>query len=229
MPHLPRIGGMRKILVAMRHPQTYAPDDAKSVGQLTIQGPSDFGCDLPLFRFGLRQLFAFFVAASVFLAILAALPGVSSLVISLITTIVAAHLFATAVGTRLRAHTDRRIQREPFDGKTCEKTTTKPVSTECLSGLIALSISPLQVRVTSNVRRLRKLVIAAAITGGIAGAALFFLIVRGSTSLAGIMVGGVSSAVLCGWFAFLSGNFYSAFCQGFRVSVVSAGRERSVP
>lgn len=213
----------------MRHPQTNAPDEAKSVGQLTIQCQTDSGCDLPLLRFGLRQLFAFFAAASVFLAILAALPGVSSLVVMLITTIVAAHLFATAVGTRLRAHTDRRIQREPFDGKTYGQTTSEPVSTGYLSGRIAPSISPLQVRGASNFHRLMKFVAAAAITGGIAGAALLFLIVGRSASLAGIAVGGVSSAVLCGWFAFLSGNFYSAFCQGFRVSVVSAGRERSVP
>src|SRR5689334_12256758 len=62
--------------------------------------------DLPLFRFGLRQLLLFVAAFSGLLAALAISHGLTVLVILLAVSVVVMHVFATALGTRLQSRAD---------------------------------------------------------------------------------------------------------------------------
>src|SRR5689334_24278477 len=63
--------------------------------------------DLPLFRFGLRQLLLFVAALGALLAALAVSHGLTVLMILLAVSVVVMHVFATALGTRLQSRADQ--------------------------------------------------------------------------------------------------------------------------
>src|SRR2546423_5158039 len=63
--------------------------------------------DVPLFRFGLRQLFLFVAAICALLAAMASSSGPTALVLLLAVAVVVMHVFATAVGTRLQWRTEQ--------------------------------------------------------------------------------------------------------------------------
>src|SRR5712671_1859299 len=68
--------------------------------------------DLPLFRFGLRQLFLFVAAVSTLLTALASSGGVTGVIVSLAVAIVVTHVFATALGTKLQTRTEQAQHRQ---------------------------------------------------------------------------------------------------------------------
>src|SRR5215210_2140836 len=76
--------------------------------RLTSVAPAD----MPLFRFGLRQLFLFVAALCALLAVLASLGALPALAVLLAATVVVMHVFATALGTKLRLRTEQEQFRQ---------------------------------------------------------------------------------------------------------------------
>jgi hypothetical protein len=172
--------------------------------------------DLPLLRFGLRQLFVFVAAISALFTVLAAIQGLPSLVILLGVAIIAAHVFATALGSRLRARADQEQVFESLERLAGESIASTSERLARVALVRSQPRSPWHARGATVLPWLRRLVIAAIALGGIAGATYLAVTIGYRTSPAGVIVGSLSAAVLCGWFAFLCGSFYGVFRHGFR-------------
>jgi hypothetical protein len=72
---------------------------------------------------------------------------------------------------------------------------------------------------------LPRIIVAGVILGGILGASLLGLTIGHRTTLAGVAVGGISSAVLGGWFAFVGGSFYGIFRHGLRDAIAEQRKD----
>jgi hypothetical protein len=162
----------------------------------------------PLFRFGLRQLLLAFAALSSLFAALSVAQGLAALALLLAIIVVAMHVFATALGTRLRAQSDA--------DHVFEASSSAVERSARMAAISAQARSPWHARGTTALPWLRVLVFLAIGIGGIAGSAYLAATIGYRTSPAGVVVGGFSVAVLCGWFAFLFGSFYGVFRHGFR-------------
>jgi hypothetical protein len=172
-----------------------------------------------LFRFRLRQLMAAFVAISALFAALAEMQGMAGPVLILAIVVVAAHVFATALGTRLRNKSDAE---QAFADSTDLALVAMPSAAERSARLVAVRSqvrSPWHARGTTALPWLRNAVLAAIAIGAVAGSSYLAATIGYRASPAGIFVGGLSVAVLCGWFAFLCGSFYGVFRHGFREAV----------
>lgn len=178
--------------------------------------------DLPLLRFGTRQLLWFFAVTSVFFAALASADGATALVLTFMTAIVVAHVSATAIGTRLKSRSNAQNRFEAASSLPSAAIATAAERHEHVSAIRAQPRSPWHSRGATSLPWLRQFVLTAIVLGGLAGAAALALAIGYRTSLAGIVVGGLSAAVLCGWFAFLCGSFYGVFRHGFRDATASA-------
>jgi hypothetical protein len=196
-----------------------------TVEKLPVHTPDSV--DLPLFRFGLRQLFSFVAAVSVLFAALVSFGGLAALVLILFVLVVIMHVFATTLGGRLRARADREHQFEASDRLPIESIATRTERRERLAAVQAGPRSPWHDRGSTILPWLKKLVIAAIACGAIVGTVYLAVAIGYRTSPAGIVVGGVSVAVLFGWFAFLLGSFYGVFRHGFRDAV--AGEKINSP
>src|SRR5262249_21362016 len=71
--------------------------------------------DSPLFRFGLRQLFAFVAAICALLAAMVTLSGLKFLILLVAVAVVVMHVFATALGSCLQSRTEREQRRQTAD------------------------------------------------------------------------------------------------------------------
>lgn len=172
--------------------------------------------ELPLLRFGLRQLLVFFVAVSVLFTALAWTQGLVALVTLLGVIVVVTHVFATTLGHRLRDRADRRNAFEAPEHLPIGAVATAAERSQRVASVQAAPRSPWHVRGSTVLPWLRTLVIVAIACGAIVGATYLALTIGYRTSPAGVIVGGLSVAVLCGWFAFLFGSFYGVFRHGFR-------------
>jgi hypothetical protein len=181
--------------------------------------------ELPLFRFGLRQLFLFFAAASALFAALASTHGLTALVLLLATLVVAAHVFATALGSRLRSRADRERDFEAGERLPIASIASASERLSRVAAVRSLPRSPWHARGVTTLPWLRRFVIAAIATGGIAGAAYLAATIGYRTSPAGVLVGGLSAAVLCGWFTYLCGSFCGVFQHGFREAVAEQRKD----
>lgn len=202
-----------------------SPKKAGNLG--ASQSIASLGSDnLPLFRFGLRQLFFFVAAISTLLAALASSHGVAALVLLLAVAVVVMHVFATALGSRLRSRADRVQVFEAADRLPMDSIATAPERMARLAAVRSGPRSPWHARGTTVLPWLRRLVLAAIACGGIAGAAYLAETIGYRTSPAGIIVGGCSVAVLCGWFAFLCGSFFGVFRHGFREALAEQQKDQ---
>ncbi len=181
--------------------------------------------ELPLFRFGLRQLLLFFAAASTLFAALASSHGVTALVLLLATVVVATHVFATALGSRLRSRADREQDFEAVDRLPVASIASASERLARVAAVRSQPRSPWHARGATALPWLRRFVIAAIAMGGIAGAACLAATIGYRTSLAGVLVGGLSAAVLCGWITFLCGSFYGVFRHGFREALAEQQKD----
>jgi hypothetical protein len=196
----------------------------------TGRGAADASTDadeLPLFRFGLRQLLLFVAGISTIFAALALSQGLAALVVLLAVVVVMMHVFATALGSRLRARADRNSEFESSDRLPIEAIASASERTERLAAMKFDPRSPWHARGTTVLPWLRRLVIVAIAFGGVAGAVYLAATIGYRTSPAGVIVGGLSVAVLFGWIAFLSGSFYGVFRHGFREAV--AEQQKQMP
>jgi hypothetical protein len=183
-------------------------------------------CDtLPLFRFGLRQVFLFFIGVSVLFAAVAASQGLTALVLMLAVVVVASHVFATALGNRLRARADHEQDFEAVERPLIGSIASPTERVARLAAIGSQPRSPWHSRGATALPWLRRFVIAAIALGGIAGAAYLAVTIGYRTSPAGILVGGLSVAVLCGWFTFLCGSFCGVFRHGFREALSEQQRD----
>jgi hypothetical protein len=172
--------------------------------------------DPPLFRFGLRQLLWFFVLASMLFAAMALAPGGTAFLLVLMTTIFALHVLATAIGHRLRDRSDQQNAFESADGLTGEAVASLSERSQRLAVVRTAPRSPWHSRGATTLPWLTQIVMIAFISGGIVGATYLVLTIGYRTSPAGVIVGGISVAVVCGWIAFLTASFYGVFRHGFR-------------
>ena len=85
--------------------------------------------------------------------------------------------------------------------------------------------SPWHARGATALPWLRRFVIAAIAMACTAGAACLAATIGYRTSLAGVLVGGLSAAVLCGWITFLCGSFYGVFRHGFREALAEQQKD----
>ena len=185
---------------------------------------------LPVLRFGLRQLFWTVTGLSVLLAAMATSPqGPSALLILIAVLIIAAHITGTAIATRLRRHASE-IRQWEADHPTDISST--PEAAEHSSSLDAAALpptSPWYQRGGTALAWLPKVVIAGAMIGGMGGIALFVTdsLIGVRASVAGILVGAFSFAVLGAWLAFIGGSFYAIFRHGLREAMAHQHRDES--
>jgi hypothetical protein len=180
----------------------------------------------PLFRFGLRQLLLFVAAMSTLMAALASWPGVPALVLLLFAAIVAAHVFATALAGRLRARTDRAIDQQGWGNTGGEAFSATPERQARLDAVRAAPRSPWHARGSTSLPWLPKVIVFSALAGCVGGVVLLSATVGHRVTLAGIVVGSCSMAVLCAWCAFLVGSFYGVFRHGFREALAEQQRDQ---
>jgi hypothetical protein len=183
--------------------------------------------ELPLFRFGLRQLLYFVAAVSAILAVLALSGGLPAAVMLLGILVVIMHVFATALGSRLRERADRTSAFESSHELPIHSIASAAERQERLEAMKFDPRSPWHARGTTVLPWLRRLVIVAIACGGVAGAVYLAVTIGFRTSPAGVIVGGLSVAVLFGWIAFLVGSFYGVFRHGFREAV--AEQQKQMP
>jgi hypothetical protein len=186
--------------------------------------------DLPLFRFGLRQLLVFVAMLSTLLAVLVASHGLAAVVILFAATIVAMHVFATALGTRLQARTERdQIRQQSARADTNSLSQRASDHFAKLQLIRSAPRSPWHGRGCTYLPWLPRLVIGAMIAGGLGGGILLSGTIGHRTSLEGIIVGAASFAILGGWISFLGGNFYGVFRHGFRDALAEQQKDEGGP
>jgi hypothetical protein len=140
-------------------------------------------------------------------------------------SIAALHVLATAIGSRLRDRADRR---QPFDRPEEILLSAIASASQRSERLAAVRIaprSPWHSRGATDLPWLGRLVVVAILLGGFFGASYLAIKVGYRTSPAGVIVGGISVAVLCGWIAFLFGSFYGVFRHGFREALAERRRD----
>jgi len=179
---------------------------------------------LPVLRFGLKHLFWCVTGACLLLAALMVSSRADSMTpaaLLLAVLAVALHVGGTAIGTRLREHANERrvweaarVPGEAFDDG----------PPAVLPGELAVSTgprSPLHGR-ELPICRLRACVVTGAILGGTIGLVALAIAMGERTTAAGIVVGGVSTAVVGAWLAFVAVNSWTIFRAGWR-DAVNAG------
>lgn len=166
--------------------------------------------ELPLFRFRLRHLFLLVTAISVLLAAIVSLPGLPALALILGVLVVTFHVFGTALGNQLRVGADHRQARG------MERSGPSPVVLRpAISQPVAPAV-PWYGRSGACSAGYPRVVAAAALVGGCVGMLFLAATIGDRTSLAGLLVGGMSLAVISGWFAFLATTFFTIVRHGFR-------------
>jgi hypothetical protein len=171
--------------------------------------------DVPLFRFGLRQLLLFVAVTCALLAAVVSTNGLFALVIIVATAVVAMHVFATALGTQLQLRMEKDRQRAN-QSQINESPTSASEQSAKLQAIRLAPRSPWHGRSGTYLPWLSRLVVGAMFVGALGGAVSLSGVIGDRASLEGIIVGAASFAVLAGWISFLGGNFYGVFRDGFR-------------
>jgi hypothetical protein len=178
--------------------------------------------DPPLFRFQLRQLLYFVAVVSFILAATVLSQGVAALAMLLAALVVAAHLFSTALASRLRSRTDEAQALARANGRRPFEHSSEHANPSSIPHCVR---SPWHARGSTSLPWLPRLILAGVIIGGTVGASVLGMTVGHRTTLAGVAVGGISSAVLGGWFAFLGGSFYGIFRHGLRDAIAEQKKD----
>lgn len=188
------------------------PTDSDRPAGATI--PSEF----PRFHFGLRHLLFFVAAVSTVLAGLVSLHGIPALALLLAALVVAFHVLGTALGSQLRLHANR-TQATNSDPITSAASIAKAPDRSAPREPLLPIRSPFYGRSGGSFAWLPRLVATAVFFGGCLGAIFLTATIGQRTSLAGLVIGAFSIAVLSGWFAFLGGNFYAIVRGGLREAI----------
>jgi hypothetical protein len=181
---------------------------------LTSPGNAPASREPHLFRFGLRQMFAFVSGAAALVALMAMLGGGWGATVGFATALVAAHVLATSVGTRLR-NTSREVQRWNAGRPGAPPDGPPPVAPLAVADRAALAASPLALSESAPWRS----ILAAAgglAVGGTLGAAGIPVMAGPQATLAGIAVGAASCGVIGAWLALLTANFWTIARRAWR-------------
>jgi hypothetical protein len=172
----------------------------------------------------LRQLFYFVALVSVVLAATVLSQGIAAVAMLLAALVVSAHLFSTALASRLRSRADDEQRIAHIDSPEPAEA-AGPVEQANGTEIPRCSRSPWHFRGSTALPWLPRLIVAGVAAGGMIGAAVLATTIGHRSTAAGIIVGGISSAVLGGWFAFLGGSFYGIVRHGLRDAVAEQRNE----
>jgi hypothetical protein len=159
----------------------------------------------------------------VLLGALAAVPiGMAAVALLLAASVVVLHVLSTAIGTRLGEHANERRAWEANRelGNRTLGAVSAPVSFE------PQRRSPLHGR-DQPLRRMRACLTAGAALGGLLGGVVLSVTIGDRTTVAGILVGAASMAVVGGWVAFVAASAWSIFREGWRDAVAEHGRDKA--
>jgi hypothetical protein len=187
--------------------------------------PDGSAADVPLFRFGLRQLLMFVAVICALLGAVVTTNGLTALLLWTAAAVVAMHVFATALGSRLRSETDAEQSQRWVDLKSSEVRATETQRSARIAAIQSAPRSPWHGRGSTYLPWLPRIVLAAMVCGGLAGAVSLDLLIGRHASAPGIAIGAVSISVLCGWASFLCGNFYGVFRHGFREAIAEQRKD----
>jgi hypothetical protein len=184
--------------------------------------------DIPLFRFGLRQLFVFVAAICALLATLASLGALTALALLLAVAVIVMHVFATALGTKLRSRSERdRIRQQAVGPNIEESHASVSDQSAKLRSIRSAPRSPWHARGCTYLPWLSRLVVGAMVVGGLGGGLLLGGTIGHRTSPEGIIVGAASFAILAGWLSFVCGSFYGVFRHGFREALAEQLKDQA--
>jgi len=184
-------------------------------------GTSPASAELPLFRFRLRHLFLLVTAISVLLAAVVSLPGLTALALLVGVLVITFHVFSTALGSHLGRRADSR-QAYRTEPRRTIPSVVRPAPTSA-----AASAKPWYGRSDARVGCYPRVIAFSALLGGCLGTLFLALAIGDRTSLAGLLVGGMSLAVISGWFAFLATTFFTIIRQGFRDAAAEQERGKT--
>jgi hypothetical protein len=191
------------LMAAATRPAVPASSSESQRSSLVVEPPPES----QLFRFGLRQMLLFVAGAAALLGVMVTIGGGWGPAVGFLAALVAAHVLATSVGTRLRdSSPEVRQWRSQLPGADSD---APPLPGSMTPGeLAALATSSLARRQDSPWRTWLPAA-AGAISGGFLGAAAIPLIAGPQATTAGLALGAVSCAVICGWLTLLASNFVS--------------------
>ena len=167
-----------------------------------------------LLRFRLWQMFAFVGFCSVLLTLMTLTDGPAPMVIGISTLLVAAHIIANLIGTRLR-DTTNEVSRWRADQLGTSDLPIVPDKEETQAQLESMTATPLAGFGRVN-QWIMKLVVVGIVCGAIAGCIALALVFGPNIGWAGWAVGTISSGVLGGWAAFLASSFSSIARHAWR-------------
>jgi hypothetical protein len=168
-----------------------------------------------LFRFGLRQFFLFISGIALLLGMMAMLRGGWAMALGFGAAMVAAHVLATFVGTRLR-DSSREIQRWSAARFGSSDPELPPVRGPLTADeLAALTATPLAQHDHAPRRTLAALGVGVC-AGASIGAAAIPLMAGPQATGAEVALGSVSCAVIGAWLATLASHFWSVARRAWR-------------
>jgi hypothetical protein len=187
--------------------------------------------ELPLFCFGLRQLFMFVAGLSILLAGMVIVDGRTATVLLIGTLVVAAHVAATALGARLRLYADRRREKSDqgdVDDLLAAVSRRSRMTSVATGALHPAARSPWYTSGSTPLSWMPRFVVAGVLVGGVIGIVVLITVAGPRASHAGLLVGCLSMAVLGGWFAFLSGSFVAILRHGLRDAIAQHRKDEQV-
>ena len=182
--------------------------------------------EVPLFHFGLRHVLGVVAVLSLLMTGLVSADGVTALVVLLAVCVVALHLLATALGSRLRADADRIAGRRS-DGAGDARRGALRSHADAIASSAWSHRSPWHGRGSTALPWLPRLILAGATFGGVIGLVFLALSIGHRASVAGIVVGSLSAAVLGAWLSFLGGSFYGVFRHGVRDALAEQRKDEA--
>jgi hypothetical protein len=179
-----------------------------------------------LFRFGLRRFFVFVTAFIVLLGAMAYVGAGWALAVGFGASMVAAHIIATFLGTRLR-DSSREIQSWTagrYDAGEPERPPQRGRLTA--AELAALSASPLARR-DGTPRRTLAATCIGLFVGASLGAAAIPLVAGPEATGAETALGAISCAIIAAWLALLASHFWSVARRTWRDARGASGAQSS--
>jgi hypothetical protein len=159
---------------------------------------------------------------------MAVAPGGAAFLLLLMSAILALHVLATAIGHRLRQRSDQQHVFESSERLPVDAIASISERSIGLAAVRTAPRSPWHRRGATTLPWLTQIVMIASISGGIVGASYLAITIGYRTSPAGVIVGGISVAVVCGWIAFLAASFYGVFRHGFREALAEQQKDSCI-
>ena len=181
--------------------------------------------DPSLARFSLGRIFLFVGGVSALLAILTAVDGYWKVVILVAVMIVISHVVATVIGSRLRQHAEHRRRWQARQGYGDPDEAASRVAIKPFGELNLPPASPLGNRST-RMPWLWLLMAVGAVLAATGGAALLVKTVGDRATIAGLVLGTFSAAVLGAWIVFMASGFVGIFRHAWKDAVSQQREDR---